>query len=99
MPFTSFRQAPGSVRFCRCCSSWRGSARRLKRMPRRRYAASRTQAMIALATANRYWFVPRIGRANALALHAIRIGTAIEIVLALTAILLVSIFGMLDPNF
>ncbi|MET3595144.1 putative copper resistance protein D [Mesorhizobium shonense] len=55
-------------------------------------------AMIAMATANRYWFVPRIGRASESALHAIRIGTAIEIVLALTAILLVSIFGMLDPN-
>ncbi|MBZ9989528.1 copper homeostasis membrane protein CopD [Mesorhizobium sp. BH1-1-5] len=55
-------------------------------------------AMIAMATANRYWFVPRIGRAHSTALHAIRVGTAIEIVLALAAILFVSIFGMLDPN-
>lgn len=53
--------------------------------------------MIAMATANRYWFVPRIGRARAPAIHALRVGTAVEIVLALTVILLVSIFGMLDP--
>lgn len=55
-------------------------------------------AMVGIAVANRYWFVPRIGRARASAVHAIRVGTAIEIGLALTAILLVSIFGMLDPN-
>lgn len=53
--------------------------------------------MIAMATANRYWFMPRLGRGDMSALHAIRTGTAIEIVLGLVAIMLVSIFGMLDP--
>lgn len=54
--------------------------------------------MVGIAVANRYWFVPRIGRSRASAVHAIRVGTVIEIGLALTAILLVSIFGMLDPS-
>jgi copper resistance protein D len=54
--------------------------------------------MTILAATNRYWFVPRISRAGASAIHAIRRGTCAEIALGLVAILLVSIFGMLDPN-
>lgn len=54
-------------------------------------------AMLMMAVTNRYWFVPRLGRARASALHAIRSGTFIEIGLGLAAVLLVSIFGMLDP--
>ncbi|TPJ57243.1 copper homeostasis membrane protein CopD [Mesorhizobium sp. B2-7-1] len=54
--------------------------------------------MTALAILNRYWFVPRIGRNRASAITAIRTGTLIEIGLGLTVILLVSIFGMLDPS-
>ncbi|MBZ9671543.1 copper homeostasis membrane protein CopD [Mesorhizobium sp. ES1-3] len=54
--------------------------------------------MTALAILNRYWFVPRIGRNRTSAIAAIRTGTLIEIGLGLTAILLVSIFGMLDPS-
>lgn len=54
-------------------------------------------AMIAMATVNRYWFVPRLGRARGPALQALRTGTAVEILLAAAAILLVAIFGMLDP--
>ncbi|TPI13007.1 copper homeostasis membrane protein CopD [Mesorhizobium sp. B4-1-3] len=53
--------------------------------------------MTALAILNRYWFVPRIRRDWAAAVAAIRTGTLAEIGLGLTAILLVSIFGMLDP--
>ena len=53
-------------------------------------------AMMMTALANRYWFVPRLGRSRASDLQAIRAGTMIEIGLALAAILLVSIFGMLD---
>lgn len=54
-------------------------------------------AMMMTAIANRYWFVPHLGKDRAAALNAIRAGTVIEIGLALAAILLVSIFGMLDP--
>lgn len=54
--------------------------------------------MTALAILNRYWFVPRIGRNHTSAIKAIRTGTLIEIGLGMTAILLVSIFGMLDPS-
>lgn len=53
--------------------------------------------MTALAILNRYWFVPRIRRNQAAAVAAIRTGTLSEIGLGLAAILLVSIFGMLDP--
>ena len=55
-------------------------------------------AMTGVAILNRYWFVPRIGRNRAAAVTAIRTGTLVEIGLGLTAILLVSIFGMLDPS-
>ncbi|TPM34402.1 copper homeostasis membrane protein CopD [Mesorhizobium sp. B2-3-5] len=53
--------------------------------------------MTAAAILNRYWFVPRLGRHRASALAAIRTGTLAEIGLGLAAILLVSIFGLLDP--
>ncbi|TPJ35203.1 copper homeostasis membrane protein CopD [Mesorhizobium sp. B2-8-3] len=54
--------------------------------------------MTSVAILNRYRFVPRIGRDRASALAAIRTGTLVEIGLGLAAILLVAIFGMLDPN-
>ncbi|KAA3447381.1 hypothetical protein C7I87_27765 [Mesorhizobium sp. SARCC-RB16n] len=54
--------------------------------------------MTAAAVLNRYWFVPRLGRNRASAVAAIRTGTLVEVGLGLAAILLVSIFGMLDPN-
>ena len=54
--------------------------------------------MTAAAILNRYWFVPRIRRDREAAIAAIRTGTLAEIGLGLAAILLVSIFGMLDPN-
>jgi putative copper resistance protein D len=55
-------------------------------------------AMTMIATINRYWFVPRLGRDCKRALNAVRVGTLTEIGLGLTAILLVSIFGTLDPE-
>ncbi|MGX9143213.1 copper homeostasis membrane protein CopD [Mesorhizobium sp. 128a] len=55
-------------------------------------------AMIALAVANRYLFLPRFRRARMSALQAIWTGTVFEIALALITITLVSIFGLLDPN-
>lgn len=55
-------------------------------------------AMTGLAILNRYWFVPRLGRNRAAAVAAIRTGTLVEIGLGVTAIFLVSIFGMLDPS-
>jgi copper resistance protein D len=54
--------------------------------------------MTAIAILNRYWYVPRLGRDRASALAAIRAGTSVEIGLGLAAILLVSIFGLLDPS-
>ena len=54
--------------------------------------------MIAIAAVNRYRFVPRIGTTGPAALGAIRRGTAAEVALGLAAILLVSVFGLLDPN-
>jgi putative copper resistance protein D len=55
-------------------------------------------AMTMIATINRYWFVPRLGRDRERVLHAVRVGTLTEIGLGLTAIMLVSIFGMFDPE-
>jgi putative copper resistance protein D len=54
-------------------------------------------AMTGVAILNRYWFVPRIGGNRENALAAIRTGTLVEIGLGLAAILLVAVFGMLDP--
>jgi putative copper resistance protein D len=54
--------------------------------------------MAIVAITNRYWFAPRIGRTDGAAVRAIGRGTLIEIALGLAAILLVSVFGMLDPN-
>lgn len=54
--------------------------------------------MTAIAIANRYWFVPRIGRNRRDVVQAIRLGTIFEIATGLTAIALVSVFGMLDPG-
>ncbi len=54
--------------------------------------------MTAVAVLNRYWYVPRLGRDRASALAAIRVGTLLEIGLGVAAILLVSIFGLLDPS-
>lgn len=54
--------------------------------------------MTAMAILNRYWFVPRIRGNRASAIAVIRIGTLIEIGLGFTAILLVAVFGMLDPG-
>ncbi|WP_296744552.1 copper homeostasis membrane protein CopD [Mesorhizobium sp.] len=54
--------------------------------------------MTATAILNRYWFVPRIRRDGQAAVAAIRTGTLAEIGLGLAAILLVSVFGMLDPG-
>lgn len=54
--------------------------------------------MTAIAILNRYWYVPRLGRDRLSALAAIRAGTLVEIGLGLAAILLVSIFGLLDPS-
>lgn len=54
--------------------------------------------MTAAAILNRYWFVPRIGRHREAAIAAIRTGTLAEIGLGLAAILLVSIFGIMDPG-
>ncbi|QKD05253.1 copper homeostasis membrane protein CopD [Mesorhizobium loti] len=54
-------------------------------------------AMTGLAILNRYCFVPRLSRNWENALAAIRTGTLIEIGLGLVAILLVAVFGMLDP--
>ncbi|UCI10496.1 copper homeostasis membrane protein CopD [Mesorhizobium sp. B1-1-8] len=54
--------------------------------------------MTATAILNRYWFVPRLGRDRASSLAAIRAGTIAEIGFGLAAILLVSVFGLLDPG-
>jgi putative copper resistance protein D len=53
--------------------------------------------MIALALANRYAVMPRIGNDDAAAVVALRRGTLIEIGLGLAAIALVAVFGTLDP--
>jgi putative copper resistance protein D len=54
-------------------------------------------AMAGLAVANRYVFVPRIGRSNSAAIRAIRIGAIAEILLGAAALALVATFGLLDP--
>jgi putative copper resistance protein D len=54
-------------------------------------------AMIGLAAANRYVFVPRIGRSNGAAVVAIRNGAVAEIVLGAAVLALVAVFGLLDP--
>ncbi|MBZ9937212.1 copper homeostasis membrane protein CopD [Mesorhizobium sp. BR1-1-16] len=54
--------------------------------------------MTAIALLNRYGFVPRIGADKDRAVRAIAIGTIVEIGLGLAAILLVAIFGMMDPG-
>lgn len=54
--------------------------------------------MAIMAVANRYWFAPRIGRTDGSAVRAIGRGTLTEIALGLIAILLVAVFGPLDPN-
>ncbi len=53
--------------------------------------------MTALALVNRYVLAPRIGR-SALAARALAAGAVAEIVLALSAIALVSAFATFDPN-
>jgi putative copper resistance protein D len=54
-------------------------------------------AMIALALVNRYRFVPKAAQNQSHALRAIRRGTAMEIILSLLVIGLVSWFGTLEP--
>jgi putative copper resistance protein D len=53
--------------------------------------------MIALALVNRYRFVPKAALNQSHALRAIRRGTAMEIILSLLVIGLVSWFGTLEP--
>jgi putative copper resistance protein D len=54
-------------------------------------------AMAGLAVANRYVFVPRIGRSNGAAVLAIRNGAVAEILLGVAVLALVAVFGLLDP--
>lgn len=54
-------------------------------------------AMAGLAVANRYVFVPRIGRSNGAAVVAIRNGAVAEILLGAGVLALVAVFGLLDP--
>lgn len=54
-------------------------------------------AMAGLAVANRYVFVPRIGRPDGAAIRAIRIGAVAEILLGAAVLALVAVFGLLDP--
>jgi putative copper resistance protein D len=54
-------------------------------------------AMVGLATANRYVFVPRLATDRAAGLAAIRRTTLVELALAFAAVALVSVFGILDP--
>jgi putative copper resistance protein D len=54
-------------------------------------------AMVALAVANRYLLVPRIGRSNGRAILAIRSGAVAEILLGTTVLALVAVFGLFDP--
>lgn len=54
--------------------------------------------MTTLAILNRYWFVPGMDRNREAAVAAMRRGIVVEIALGLAAILLVSIFGILDPQ-
>jgi putative copper resistance protein D len=54
--------------------------------------------MTALATVNRYLFVPRVGEERARAITDIRRGTIAEIALGLAVVGLVAVFGMLDPK-
>ena len=56
-----------------------------------------TMVMVLLAIVNRYYFVPRMYSTN-WAANIFRRGLQAEIILALTAILLVACFGMLDPG-
>jgi putative copper resistance protein D len=53
--------------------------------------------MIALATANRYVFMPRFVADRAHALVAMRRATIAEVALAYAAVALVSVFGIFDP--
>ena len=55
-------------------------------------------AMIALAIANRYGFVPNLTGDGAGALAAIRRGAIAEIALGAIVVSLVAVFGMLDPT-
>jgi putative copper resistance protein D len=54
-------------------------------------------SMSLLAIINRYVLVPHIGRDEARALNAIRLGSIAEIVLGIAVIALVAVFGMLEP--
>ena len=54
--------------------------------------------MVALATVNRYAFVPWLARNRLGGLRAIKLGTVTEIVLGLAVLALVSVFGILDPT-
>jgi putative copper resistance protein D len=53
--------------------------------------------MVAVATLNRYVFVPRIARQPSLSLRALRLGTIAEMTLGICVLGLVSVFGMLEP--
>ncbi|MGN6550031.1 MAG: copper homeostasis membrane protein CopD [Pararhizobium sp.] len=53
---------------------------------------------IALASLNQFRFVPRITRNETAALRAIRRGAMAEVALGTLVILLVAVFGMMDPT-
>jgi copper resistance protein D len=54
-------------------------------------------AMVGLAVGNRYVLVPRIGKSPERAISAIKFGTMAEIALGLVAVVLVAVFGLLEP--
>lgn len=54
-------------------------------------------AMVGLAIANRYVFVPAIARSPDAAIRAITVASIVEILLGLMAVGLVAVFGTLDP--
>lgn len=54
-------------------------------------------AMLALALANRYFYTPRLAQDQAASIRALRRDTAIELLLGIMVIALVSVFGMLEP--
>jgi copper resistance protein D len=53
--------------------------------------------MAGLGIANRYIFVPRIGKYPARAIDAIKFGSIAEIALGLVVLALVAVFGLLEP--
>jgi putative copper resistance protein D len=54
-------------------------------------------AMLGLAAVNRFLLVPRLKRQGTFAARALRATTAAEIIIGVTVVALVAVFGLLDP--